>query len=45
MATEAVPVTDPGPSKRRRTINKNLRGFTVEETVGQPQSDIEEKAE
>ncbi|XP_045075725.1 uncharacterized protein LOC123489869 [Coregonus clupeaformis] len=44
-ATEAVPVTDPGPSKRRRTINENLRGFAVEETVGQPQSDIDEKTE
>lgn len=43
--TEAVPGTDPGPSKRRRTINKNLRGFAVEETVGQPQSDIEKKTE
>ncbi len=40
-ATEAVPVTGPGPSKRRRTVNKNLSGFAVEETVGQPQSDIE----
>ncbi len=40
-ATEAVPVTSPGPSKRRRTVNKNLSGFAVEETVGQPQSDIE----
>lgn len=40
-ATEAV--TGPGPSKRRCTINKNLLGFAVEETVGQPQCDIDEK--
>ena len=44
-ATEAVPVTGPGPSKRRRTVNKNLSGFAVEETVGQPQSDTDEKTE
>lgn len=42
-ATEAVLVTGPGPSKRRRTVNKNLSGFSVEETVRQPQSDIDEK--
>lgn len=28
-----------------RDNNKNLRGFTVEETVGQPQSDTDEKTE
>lgn len=44
-ATEPVPVTGPGPSKRRRTVNKNLCGFAVEETVGQPQSDTDEKTE
>ena len=44
-ATDALPVADPGPSKRRRTVNKNLRGFSVEETVGQSQGDINEKTE
>ena len=38
-----MPVTDPRPSKRRRTINKNLHGFAVE--VAERQSDICEKTE
>lgn len=44
-AIKAEPVSGPGPSKRRCTISKNLSGFAVEETVGQPQSDTDEKAE
>ena len=31
--------------KNLNTINKNLCGFLVEETVGQPQSDIDENTE
>lgn len=41
----AAEATGPGPSKRKCTINKNLHGFTVEEPVGQPQSDTDKKTE
>ncbi|KAL2089232.1 hypothetical protein ACEWY4_016131 [Coilia grayii] len=42
-ATDADPTTC--PSKRKRTVNKSLGDFAVEETVGQPQRDIDEKTE